>query len=203
VAAGVYSSVYNANKSLSPRELAAFSFDPNNLGRSSPFSRARLPRLRPARSGGRRWSASDTRSAGSTLMASSRPSRCRARGTPQRHHLSTLSSIQMLPVAVAIVSIARRAEMPVSVSEMSGSTILRGESNRVIMNGAPTGLPPCGSNRTPHRLKKCPGWRDRGQSVRPCGAQRGCLERHGLPRCAGRPHVPWLQVRWSLADGER
>ena len=66
----------------------------------------------------------------------------RAADLLQPRHSSTLSSIQMMPVIVAIVCIARCVEVPDAISSMYGSIMFRGESKRVIMNGAPTGLPP-------------------------------------------------------------
>jgi hypothetical protein len=65
-------------------------------------------------------------------------------------HRSTLSSIQMLPLAVVIVSMARRADMPIPPF---GEIIWLGASKCVIMNGLPTGFPRAASNRLPHRFK--------------------------------------------------
>jgi hypothetical protein len=67
-------------------------------------------------------------------------------------HLSTLSSIQTLPVALFIVKTARRAEMPIAVID-SGEIMWLGDSKCVILKGSPAARPRSLSNRTPHKLK--------------------------------------------------
>jgi hypothetical protein len=69
-------------------------------------------------------------------------------------HLSTLSSIQTLPVTFCMLSTAWRAATPISVLSRLGEITRLGLSKCVSMNGCPTGLPIAGSKRTAPRLKK-------------------------------------------------
>jgi len=73
-------------------------------------------------------------------------------------HGLTLSSVQMLPVCSAIVSINRWTDTPISAAPNRGDNWCLGLSYRVTRKGTPAGVPAAPSNRTAQTLKNESAW---------------------------------------------